>query len=66
MWNVELRTQGIKVSRKRVVRLMKAHGRCARRLHHRTKTTHAEPGARVTANVLDQDFMASRPHARVD
>lgn len=62
--HVELRTQGIKISRKRVARLMRGCGLCARRPHHRTTTTHAEPAARVASNVLARDFTANRPNEK--
>lgn len=64
--HAELRDQGIMSSRKRVARLMREQGLSACRRHHRTITTKSEPGARVAPNVLDQDFTASRPNARVD
>lgn len=61
---VELQTQGLKISRKRVARLMREYALCARRPHHRTATTHAEPGARVAGNVLARDFTANRPNEK--
>jgi putative transposase len=64
--HAELRDRGIMSSCKRVARLMRAQGLSACRRHHRTITTKSEPGARVAPNVLDQDFTASRPNARVD
>jgi putative transposase len=62
--HAELRDQGIRVSRKRVARLMREQGLFAYRRRHRTITTHSEPGARVAPNVLDQDFTASRPNEK--
>lgn len=64
--HVELRDQGIPCSGKRVARLMREQGLCARRRHHRTITTRSEPGARVAPNVLDQEFTASRRLGEVD
>lgn len=43
---------------------MRGCGLCARRPHHRTTTTHAEPGARVASNVLARDFTANRPNEK--
>ena len=62
--HAELRDQGIPCSRKRVARLMRERGLTACRRHHRTTTTHSEPGARFAPNVLDQDFTASRPNEK--
>ncbi len=62
--HVELRDQGIRVSRKRVARLMREQGLSASRRRHRTITTHSEPGARVAPNLLDQEFTASRPNEK--
>jgi putative transposase len=62
--HAELREQGIRVSRKRVARLMREQGLCARRRHHRTITTRSEPGARFAPNRLDQEFTASRPNEK--
>ena len=62
--HAELRDQGVTSSRKRVARLMREQGLSARRRRHRTTTTKSEPGARVAANVLDQDFTASRPNEK--
>jgi transposase InsO family protein len=62
--HAELQAQGISSSLKRVARLMPEQGLSARRRRHRTTTTKSEPGARVAPNVLDQDFMASRPNEK--
>jgi putative transposase len=51
-------------SRKRVARLMRERGLSACRRHHRTITTHSEPGARVAPNLLDQDFTATHPNEK--
>jgi transposase InsO family protein len=57
-----LQQQGIKVSRKRVARLMQQHGLIADRPRRRRPvTTQREPGARVAPNVLGQNFTARRP-----
>jgi putative transposase len=62
--HAELRDQGMSCSRRRVARLMREQGLSARCRHHRTITTHSEPGARVAPNLLDQDFTASRPNEK--
>ena len=61
---VELREQGISISRKRVARLMREQGLSAARRRHRTITTHSEPGARVVPNLLNQEFSATRPNEK--
>jgi putative transposase len=58
---VELHEQGISCSRKRVARLMREPGLCARRARHHTQTTRQAPGARVAANLLNRDFTATHP-----
>jgi putative transposase len=58
---VELHEQGISCSRKRVARLMREQGLCARRTRHHTQTTRQAPGARVAPNLLNRDFTASHP-----
>jgi putative transposase len=62
--HVELRDQGISISRKRVARLMREQGLSASRRRHRTITTHSEPGARVSPNLLNQEFSATRPNEK--
>jgi putative transposase len=57
--HAELRAQGISCSRKRVARLMREQGLCARRRVHRTRTTRSEPGAGIAPNLLKQDFTAT-------
>jgi putative transposase len=42
--HAEVQAQGIRCSRKRVARLMKQRGLCARRVRCRTVTTRQEPG----------------------
>jgi transposase InsO family protein len=43
---------------------MRERGLSACRRHHRTITTQSEPGARVSPNLLDQDFTATRPNEK--
>jgi putative transposase len=61
---VELHEQGIRCSRKRVARLMREMGRCARRPRHRTRTTISDPKAAVAPNLLNRDFTAIRPNEK--
>ncbi|MCD4687157.1 MAG: IS3 family transposase [Anaerolineae bacterium] len=57
-----LKQQGMSVSRKRVARLMQAHGLVAKGpTRKRPVTTQRDPGARAAPNVLAQDFTAIRP-----
>jgi putative transposase len=62
--HAELRAQGVRCSRKRVARLMRAMGLCARRPRHWTRTTKQNPTASVALNLLDRDFTASRPNEK--
>ena len=48
--HVQLRDEGVRVGRKRVVRLMKQ----AQLTAHRVLTTHADPAATPAENVLDR------------
>jgi putative transposase len=61
---VELREQGISCSRKRIARLMREQGLCARRRAHRSRTTRSEPGARMAPNLLNQEFSAAHPNEK--
>ena len=61
---VELREQGISCSRKRIARLMRELGLCARRARHHTRTTCSDPDARVASNVLNRHFVAARPNEK--
>jgi putative transposase len=61
---VELHEQGISCSRKRVARLMRELGLCARCARHRTRTTCCDPAARVAPNVLKRQFMAVQPNEK--
>ncbi len=59
-----LAKQGVRVSRKRVVRLMQEEGlvgRARRRFKHTTDSNHPLPTA---ANLLDRDFAAEAPNQR--
>ena len=61
--HAELRGQGIRVGRKRVARLMREGGLAAavrRRFPRTTESRHDQP---VAPNLLEQDFVATRPDA---
>ena len=60
----DLLEQGIPISRKRVVRLMRAEGlkaRVRKRFHSTTMSDHGQP---IAGNVLDRQFVAERPNQR--
>ena len=59
-----LRDEGIRVGRKRVVRLMKRAQLTAHHTTHRVVTTHADPAATPAENVLDRAFEAERPNEK--
>jgi transposase InsO family protein len=60
----DLREQDIRVSRKRVIRLMQEDGLKARLRKRFTCTTQSDPSQPVAANVLDRDFTAEAPNQR--
>jgi len=62
--HAELRAQGERVSRKRVIRLMKAQGLRGRGRAVFVRTTDSQHDRPVPGNVLDRDFTASRPNER--
>lgn len=62
--HAELRAQGIHCARKRVARLMQELELVAKCPRHRTITTKSEEGAKVTANLLQQDFHADQPNQK--
>lgn len=59
-----LRTQGIHISRKRVVRLMAEEGLRCRLKRRFARTTISERGRRVSKNVLRRRFAVGKPNAR--
>jgi putative transposase len=62
--HADLKDQHERVSRKRVVRLMQAHGlkaRVRKRYKHTTMSDHDQP---VAANLLDRQFEAAAPNQR--
>jgi len=58
---VELKDRNIKISRKRVARLMREQGFVARRRRKWAKTTDSNHDLPVAANVLGRDFSAAFP-----
>ncbi len=60
--HAELRTRGQRVSRKRVVRLMRAQGLAARRRRRYVTTTDSRHRQPVAPNVLARDFSAAQPN----
>lgn len=60
----QLRDEGIRVGRKRVIRLMKQAQLTAHHTTHRVMTTRANPAATPAENVLDRAFEAERPNEK--
>ncbi|WP_095989804.1 IS3 family transposase [Cystobacter fuscus] len=60
--HAELRTRGQRVSRKRVVRLMRAQGLAARRRRRYVTTTDSRHRRPVAPNVLARDFSPAQPN----
>lgn len=60
-----LRRQGVRCSRKRVARLMRAQGLCATRPHqHKPHTTDSQHTQPVAPNLLARNFTASAPNRK--
>jgi len=59
-----LAEQGIRIGRKRVVRLMQQVRLSAHCRIHRVVTTYANPQARVAENVLNREFEAEQPNQK--
>jgi transposase InsO family protein len=62
--HADLKAQGVKVSRKRVARLMAQHGLRGRVRRAHVRTTDSPAGAPPAKNLLDRDFTATRPNQR--
>ena len=60
----ELRAQDVRVSRKRVVRLMQAQNLVARKRKRFSNTTKSDPSHPVAENLLGRDFSAPGPNQR--
>jgi transposase InsO family protein len=61
---VELRDQGQSLSRKRVARLMREAGLCAKGKRHRVVTTRRDASHPVAPNLLQRDFTATEPNTK--
>jgi len=61
----QLRDEGIRVGRKRVIRLMKQAQIADHHTTHRVLTTSADPAATPAENVLDRRFEAERRNRKV-
>ncbi|GHO97563.1 transposase [Reticulibacter mediterranei] len=61
---VELRDQGRQVSRKRVARLMREAGLCAKRRRRRVLTTRRDATHPVAPNTLNREFTATEPNKK--
>jgi putative transposase len=62
--HAELRDRGPSISRKRVARLMREAGLCAKRKERRVLTTHRDTTHPVMSNALNRDFTASEPNKK--
>jgi transposase InsO family protein len=60
----QLRTEGIRVSRKRVERVMRESGIRVLPKRRFVRTTDSDHDSPIAPNLLDQDFRASRPNQR--
>jgi transposase InsO family protein len=60
----ELKAQGVRVSRKRVIRLMQEQGIKGKTRRRWVKTTHSKHDLPVAPNLLDRKFEASTPNQR--
>jgi putative transposase len=61
--HAELRSEGVRVSRKRVERLMRGRGLSGLVRRRRGKTTVRVPGVRVAEDLVRRDFRPARPNA---
>jgi putative transposase len=62
--HAELRDQGRSISRKRVARLMREAGLCAKRKRRRVLTTRRDTTHPVAPNTLNRDFTAPEPNTK--
>lgn len=62
--HADLRAQGVRVSRKRVIRIMRARGLRGAKRKGWVRTTEADAAATPAPNLLDRDFTASKPDER--
>ena len=62
--HVELRDRGRSIARKRVARLMREAGLCAKRKRRQVLTTHRDPSHPVASNQLHREFTATEPNKK--
>ncbi|HVB25116.1 MAG TPA: IS3 family transposase [Ktedonobacteraceae bacterium] len=62
--HAELRERGRRIARKRVARLMREAGLCAKRKRKRVLTTRRDPSHPVAPNLLNRDFTATEPNSK--
>lgn len=62
--HAELRDQGQRISRKRVARLMRKAGLCAKEKRRRVITTRRDTSHPVAPNVLNREFTATEPNKK--
>jgi transposase InsO family protein len=62
--HAELRAQGVRVSRKRIIRLMQAQGLRGRVRRAYVRTTDSDHTEAVAENLLERDFTAKAPNQR--
>jgi putative transposase len=62
--HVELRDRGRSIARKRVARLMREAGLCAKRKRRRLLTTRRDPSHLVAPNLLNREFTAKEPNSK--
>ena len=62
--HVELRDRGRSVARKRVARLMREAGLCAKQKRKHALTTRRDPSHPVAPNLLQRDFTAFEPNTK--
>jgi transposase InsO family protein len=56
-----LKKHGIRVSRKKIARILREHGLNARRMRKYTRTTDSRHSYPVCENILNRDFFAAKP-----
>jgi putative transposase len=60
--HAELRAQGLHTSKRRIERLMRSQGLCARRKRHCIRTTDSRHRLPIAPNLLQRDFTAGAPN----
>ncbi len=62
--HAELRERGRRIARKRVARLMREAGLCAKRKRRQVLTTRRDPSHPVAPNLLNREFTAKEPNSK--